>query len=122
MNTLDNNHFQSDIDYDALYTALLAAGSDPYDHICDTRDALMEAARRGEINKVRAIIKHFVTFNIRYVNYVGTGPGHMTALMEAAVGGNGEVVRALLDAGAAVNYRTRYAGRTALLDLIEWMT
>ena len=72
-------------------------------------DALLEAARRGELAAVRELIRHGADVD------AARGDG-MTALHLAAERGHAEVARALIDAGAAIDGGTRI-GRYAPLHL-----
>ena len=72
-------------------------------------DPLLDAARRGELEAVRELIR-------RGADVDGVRGDGMTALHFAAERGHAEVARALIDAGAAVGAGTRI-GRYAPLHL-----
>jgi ankyrin repeat protein len=67
---------------------------------------LIEAARQGNLARVRALVEARVDVN------AATASG-TTALMEAAAAGRNDIARVLIDAGAEVDVRDRL-GRTAL--------
>jgi ankyrin repeat protein len=72
----------------------------------ETERGLLEAARQGNVARVRALVEARVDVN------AATASG-TTALMEAAAAGRNDVARVLIDAGADVDARDRL-GRTAL--------
>lgn len=72
-------------------------------------DDLIEAARAGDAEKIRAALSAGAK-----VNYELPGPG-VTALFIAASGGHAEAVRTLIAFKANVNAREKIDGRTALI-------
>jgi len=70
--------------------------------------ALVSAAREGEAESVRALLRHGAQVNAK-------DDSGATALLAAASNGRGETVKLLISAGADVNARNNI-GRTALLS------
>jgi hypothetical protein len=70
--------------------------------------ALVSAAREGEAESVRALLRHGAQVNAK-------DDSGATALLAAASNGHGETVQLLISAGADVNARNNI-GRTALLS------
>ena len=89
--------------------ALLPAGSAGQAGASASNDRLLEVARGGDVDVVRALVGNGADVN------AARGDG-MTALHFAAESGRAEVARVLLDAGAAVDAGTRI-GRYAPLHL-----
>ena len=92
-----------------LLSALLPAGSVAQDGAASSGDRLLEAARDGAAEVVRALVKDGADVS------AARGDG-MTALHFAAERGHADVAAALIDAGAAVDAGTRI-GRYAPLHL-----
>jgi ankyrin repeat protein len=76
---------------------LLAAGADPNTPLMSGETPLMEAARRGNLATVRALLANKANPNLRESN------GGQTALMWAVAQRQSAVVEALLEGGADVN-------------------
>jgi ankyrin repeat protein len=70
----------------------------------DHSQALIEAAKQGDLEQVRELLDKGADVNVRYIN-------GMTVLMAAARGGNLEIVKLLIEKGADVNSSDRF-GRT----------
>jgi len=73
-------------------------------------DILLEAARRGQVNRVRVILDRGVAVDEKT-------EGEVTALMVASVNGQVEVVKVLIERGADVNARNK-RGITPLLAAV----
>ena len=84
----------------AVMRALLDAGADAKFTAAEGETALMIAARTGRVEAVRLLLAHGAD-----VNHVERWYGQ-TALMWAAADDHGDVVRALVDAGAALDVRS----------------
>lgn len=72
------------------------------------QDALMAAAKQGDVGQVRAQLQAGADVN-------GRDSGQRTALLNAVRGGYLPVVRALIEAGAGLDFRDQ-DGRTALME------
>lgn len=83
-----------------LFSAVLYAGPN---------EDLLEAARQGDVPKVKAALDAGAD-----VNYEMPGPG-VTAIFLAASGGHVEVVRLLIKMKADVNASEKIDGRTVLI-------
>jgi hypothetical protein len=76
----------------------------------EARFALVSAAREGETESVRALLRHGAQVNTK-------DDSGATALLAAASNGHGETVQLLISAGADVKARNNI-GRTALLSAV----
>lgn len=94
--------------------------------------ALIQAAAKGDVKKVKTLLKKFDKNKDKVDAFqeqqrVAGEEGYMiipagqSALQEAAKGGHGEIVKALLDAGATVNDRCTlgYAEKDEVFDLLK---
>ena len=92
-----------------LVTLLLTAGADPNIAHMSGEIPLMAAARTGRVQAVSALLVHGADVN-------ATEPAHdQTALMWAAANRHPGVVKALIEAGANVQARSRVRQRTVYL-------
>ena len=87
---------------------LLAAGAPANATLLNGETTLMSCARTGDARSVAALLAHGAR-----VNEVESGH-QQTALMWAAAQGHPEIVRLLLEAGAAVRARSRTYARTVV--------
>ena len=88
-------------------TMLLAMGADPNGTGTAGTTPLADAALKGDLEGVRALMPHGARLNA--VSQAGTQPIHDAALSDSA-----EVIRELVAQGADVNARTRDERRTPL--------
>lgn len=92
----------------AMLLLLAACGGPGFEDRQKLGTALIEAAKKGQVDKVESLLEAGADVNAR-------GQDRQTPLMAASLGGHPEVVQLLIEKGADVN-ATREHRRTALMS------